>query len=1195
MNNRIMQLLLICCISLNAYSQGPSDLYVKTLNSYVAGSPEASQLMRYQDYPVNLFTGTPQIAIPIYTLSGKGIAVPISLSYHASGGVKVDELATNIGLGWSLSAGGEITREIRGGEDEGGSVGSTGNGTAGFLNKAHPMWWYKNMYDATVSLSPNNPDPNQQIWVEAMNGHLDMEPDMFYFNLGGYSGKFVYDDSLGKFICLTEKSHLDITFDHSSSASSFTIITDDGTKYYFANREYSKSMSQNMGVGGNITPWSGGQVSSWKLSKIINADQTDSIIFNYQGISYKYLSGGADITYQVTGFGGQTRNPIKSFSTAWIDGESDLVSIEGANFKVVFEKDVTNRTDLVGINKALSKIIVKDKESNIQDIFVLHHSYFLRSSKVGPVPATGDVIQTSLRLDSISEYGNSENNLYPLRHAFRYNIAQLPARLSYAKDWWGYANYNDYPNTLVPATVQPGGIITPGADRHIDLGRMQAGILEQIRLPTGGTVDYEYEPNTTAFPVPQATPPENMILHVSQRIMEQRPPNHGFADSTIYFTINEQPNGYTNSFSEGVDANIWFYPIGTSSSPYLEDTLPSFTIDKYAELNNDPPGYLSGFHRTYQSQGAQQEHFPNGKYVMKFLVGNYNQHLPTPTFDGGPETQVNNIEFTITYNLLDTSGAVINYSLAGSRVKSITTKDQFANTTNIRRFIYHDPVRDSSYGRYIGQGMHTYIETSQSGQWQVQMGSSNMPGWGNEYANVVYPKVMEEVTESGITYRTEHYFTKGLGIFPMYSTTWPFYPVDDVESMRGNEYKTVMNRYNGPGDFSPAIIQQKVFDSLPPILSDPTKHYGRMLYGIKCSAASYDQNTVVSGGYAPPFVAVYYISAGYRNYLASDSTTTYDLNSQYKSITTWHDYTYGDYNLKPILARTGNSDGIESVVKNWYPTDQPESNSYINTSVITGLINKNRVGDILGTNQYKGNQLLSQQYPYSHFSGSKYLMDSVKQSLYSSTPETEIKVLKYDNYANPLTIEMRGGKFRKYIWNSERSLPLATIVTPIDGFFYFDSFEYGNGSTGSSFSGSKAYSLSTGNSFTISSTVTGSFGATEVYVWATGASFSVNGNGPSSTGRTKAGWTLYKIHLTGGSGISITATGSITIDQLAIYPSGSQFRGNVYDVSNKVIAVINEGMSTGFYDYDEYGRLENIRDEKGNIISSTAYQYQGAQ
>ncbi len=42
-------------------------------------SPEASSLGKYADIPISLFTGTPQISIPIYTIRGHKHQLPISV------------------------------------------------------------------------------------------------------------------------------------------------------------------------------------------------------------------------------------------------------------------------------------------------------------------------------------------------------------------------------------------------------------------------------------------------------------------------------------------------------------------------------------------------------------------------------------------------------------------------------------------------------------------------------------------------------------------------------------------------------------------------------------------------------------------------------------------------------------------------------------------------------------------------------------------------------------------------------------------------------------------------------------------------------------------------------------------------------------------------------------------------------------
>ncbi len=73
--------------------------------SLMPHSPEAEAIGKFGDLPVGLNTGTPKVTVPIYDLKLKRVTVPVSLDYHASG-VKVDELATNVGLDWALNAGG---------------------------------------------------------------------------------------------------------------------------------------------------------------------------------------------------------------------------------------------------------------------------------------------------------------------------------------------------------------------------------------------------------------------------------------------------------------------------------------------------------------------------------------------------------------------------------------------------------------------------------------------------------------------------------------------------------------------------------------------------------------------------------------------------------------------------------------------------------------------------------------------------------------------------------------------------------------------------------------------------------------------------------------------------------------------------------------------------------------------------------
>ena len=127
-------------------------------------SPNAASLGKYGDIPVSYNTGVPNVGIPIYTVTDGPLSIPISLSYHA-GGVKVGEPSSWVGLGWSLQAGGMISRTIQGKADE---------LIDGYLNTGSIL----GLNGLTGTITPTD------LGVGAKDG----EPDIFSFSVGGYSG-----------------------------------------------------------------------------------------------------------------------------------------------------------------------------------------------------------------------------------------------------------------------------------------------------------------------------------------------------------------------------------------------------------------------------------------------------------------------------------------------------------------------------------------------------------------------------------------------------------------------------------------------------------------------------------------------------------------------------------------------------------------------------------------------------------------------------------------------------------------------------------------------------------------------------------------------------------------------------------------------------------------------------------------------
>ena len=89
-------------------------------NNYVPDvippSANAASLGRYGDIPVSYYVGLPNTPLNLYTIQSKDLSLPIALSYHHSG-IKVEEEASNVGLGFSGNFGGVITRTIFGLDD----------------------------------------------------------------------------------------------------------------------------------------------------------------------------------------------------------------------------------------------------------------------------------------------------------------------------------------------------------------------------------------------------------------------------------------------------------------------------------------------------------------------------------------------------------------------------------------------------------------------------------------------------------------------------------------------------------------------------------------------------------------------------------------------------------------------------------------------------------------------------------------------------------------------------------------------------------------------------------------------------------------------------------------------------------------------------------------------------------------------
>lgn len=188
-----------------------------------ATPPETWMFMKYGGQRPNLYTGTVQVSIPLYTYKDQDFELPLTLSY-ASNGYLPNVQASSVGLGWMLNAGGFIIQEKNGDND---------------LDSSGYLSYIKEVPSSNQSLMSRitiNQQGTPVIRYTGPSGKMkeyETTPDIFSFNFCGHSGKFIITHKGIKVFNTTHPSgeyKVDIS-------RNITITTGNGYKYTFENSQ----------------------------------------------------------------------------------------------------------------------------------------------------------------------------------------------------------------------------------------------------------------------------------------------------------------------------------------------------------------------------------------------------------------------------------------------------------------------------------------------------------------------------------------------------------------------------------------------------------------------------------------------------------------------------------------------------------------------------------------------------------------------------------------------------------------------------------------------------------------------------------------------------------------------------------------------------------------------------------------------
>ncbi|MDN4167074.1 hypothetical protein QWY31_16305, partial [Cytophagales bacterium LB-30] len=466
-------------ISFEVFSQ--DQLYSLPIDK-TPPSTEAASLGNYGNIPVNMVTGVSSYELPMFTMSVGNFQIPVKMSYYYSG-FRPSQEASNVGMGWSLSTGGVISRVVNGLPDE------EANGYSGANEIGLKIM---ELYDGSMS------NQEKRIYFDYLSSGLwDGSPDDFSFSgPGGLSGKF-FIDAYGE-IQLSPKQHIKIEKKYvNGSWTGFIITNSDGVVYIFETREItSNESSSNGGQTVNTSQFP----SSWYLSQI-HLRNNDIVNLFYEEAGIQIISNTSE-TESYKMFVSMVIAECNSLEGSRLSNSETIINkvrldrIESRagviDFEYNFFREDNSSFNQDDSNYALSNVYYKDYNNNIIKHFKLDYGLFGDSQ-----------FNYRLKLNSVAEIAGTKSLVTAFTYyedlPFPMNSSHEPTSKSI--DHWGFyngiENTSFLPSVFVTEVFNGKKIVYPigSANRSSIFNTTRLGALKQINYPTGGYSSFDYEGN----------------------------------------------------------------------------------------------------------------------------------------------------------------------------------------------------------------------------------------------------------------------------------------------------------------------------------------------------------------------------------------------------------------------------------------------------------------------------------------------------------------------------------------------------------------------------------------------------------------------------------------------------------------------------------------------------------------------------
>lgn len=1180
---RLLLTVIIIMVALRVSAQ--VDPSLESLRNVVPPSPNASGLGRYSEWPVSLYTGIPNISIPIYEINGRGVKVPIDISYHASGN-RVGDVASWVGLGWSLNSGGVITRSVRGLPDE-----------DSYFTYANT---YTNPNDFTSS--PTIANFNEKHRVDAANQNGDSQQDLYMLNVMGRSYRLLLlagSSPNTVTVNTIPYSNLKITY---SMPNYWTVTMEDGTKILFGGSSSfveSNTITYGQQAGGITFPttWYIQSITS-PVGEVIHFTYTASTIIQdthftqSDWIQYETSSTGQGSCAALTNQGVSTHTQNQQVT------QLSLATIESDLTRVYFIPSATARIDVQG-GYALAEIKVFSKLANKPvDDYLFNTTNSQAALAAGNEYMNGGETDTMyfhhrLRLLSLKRQA-LDNSAYKL-WSFSYNPLNLPSRRSYAQDHSGFYNGATSNTTLLPqvyfalpgSTLLPAGSqnsvgFTPtyshplGGYRGYNGAYMQAEMLTQITYPTGGYTQFNYEPNS----MPVST--EQFTNGVSNNVLNVTPSQTNTTQSTT-FTITK-PQYVLLNFSSIISATI------------VADQSSTLT---YAAILNSSGSTVAQFTSGAVVENGRSSSYSNNSYFNLLTAGTYTLKVWTNASAAdftNPGTDYVNMNAYVTYSQ---SLGIQNFNMmvGGLRIKSIINYDGVTTTpVNDRYFSYASPFLinpvDTANDNTNSYTTTQNNQTSTCSFTKVTRNTSTKYSLGSIQGGTIgYGTVTTLYGPTGANGKTISQFSSVADVGTMAAMQFPYPPTDQREYRRG--LLLYQADYNATQKVK-SVSNNYTFNPLATVINFAAGFLTTFYSG-------YCQDAYPDCGISSP---AFTITSEQVKHNSATQTVYNTLGPD--SVTTTTNYYYDDAaNMQPIRTVSVNSKGDTVLNYNRTALEEAAINSSIPLSAaaitaIDTMLNRNMVGVPVESEKYVKGVLTSKMLINYQLINNMVLPQEIKSQAGSDAIQSRLLLNNYDTYGNLLEQQKTTGPLNDYIWDYASAYPIASVVNggqPDIAYTSFESNGSGNWTIPSSardtvaITGYYSYNLSNG-----AITRPGLTAATTYILsyWTKNASpFTIGGTitGYPITGANINGWTYYEHRITGQASVSISGSGDI--DELRLYPLNALMTTYTYSPLTGMTTSCSAKNEISYYQYDSFMRLSNIRDQYGNVIKHYDYNYYG--